>query len=211
MAKEHSPEFLLQLVAREDVAAFGELFDMFAPRVNGLIAHILSPPDDAEEVLQTVFLCLWNESDAVCKGGGSVAAWLMMTARAVAIDALRSQHVDGANSRGKTTKSTGGKRSGKDGHEPKAKNNTFNPAWLPDPKAIEFVDGRLGILHKAVNQLPAAQREALDFAVFGGLSETAIAARMSQPLGQMQRSLRAAVTFVKHRCRAVCGTWTANI
>ncbi len=210
MAKEQTAEFLLQLVAREDVAAFSVLYDIFAPRVNGLITHILSSPGDSEEVLQTVFHGLWDESASLCEDGGSVAAWLMVSARAAAIERLRSQHGDGSNSKGKPARVPKGKRSGKDGHGHNTSNN-LNPVWLPEPKTIEFVDGRLAILHKAVNQLPASQREALNFAVFGGLSETSIAAELNQPLGQVQRSLRAAIAFVKHRCRAVCGTWTANI
>ena len=87
----------------------------------------------------------------------------------------------------------------------------FPPAWLPLPKEITLIDDRLVLLHKAINQLPEPQRQALDLAVFGGRSESEIATKMGEPLGKAQRSLRAAVTFVKHRRRAVCGTWAANI
>jgi DNA-directed RNA polymerase specialized sigma24 family protein len=67
------------------------------------------------------------------------------------------------------------------------------------------------LLHKAIRQLPPSQRQALDLAVFRGRSESEIATEMGEPLGKAQRSLRAAVTFIKHRRRAVCGTWAANI
>jgi RNA polymerase sigma-70 factor (ECF subfamily) len=82
---------------------------------------------------------------------------------------------------------------------------------LPLPKEIALIDDRLALLHKAINQLPESQRQALDLAVYGGRSESEIATEMGEPLGKAQRSLRAAVTFVKHRRRAVCGTWAANI
>ncbi len=84
-------------------------------------------------------------------------------------------------------------------------------AWLPQPKEITLIDDRLVLLHKVIDQLPKPQRQALEFAVFGGLSESEIAAAMGEPLGKVRTSLRAAVTFVKHRRRAVCGTWAANI
>jgi DNA-directed RNA polymerase specialized sigma24 family protein len=84
-------------------------------------------------------------------------------------------------------------------------------AWLPRPKEITLIDARMVLLHKAINQLPEPQRQALELAVFGGLRETEIAAEMGEPLGKVRSSLRAAVTFVKHRRRAVCGTWAANI
>ena len=88
---------------------------------------------------------------------------------------------------------------------------SFPAAWLPWPKEITLIDDRLVLLHKAIHKLPAEQRQALDLAVFGGCSELEIATEMGEPLGKTQRALRAAVTFVKHRRRAVCGTWAANI
>ena len=84
-------------------------------------------------------------------------------------------------------------------------------AWLPQPKEITLIDARLVLLHKVIDQLPKPQRQALELAVFGGLRETEIAAEMGEPLGKVRTSLRAAVTFIKHRRRAVCGTWAANI
>ena len=84
-------------------------------------------------------------------------------------------------------------------------------AWLPQPNEITVIDARLVLIHKAVDQLPKPQRQALELAVFGGLSESEIAAEMGEPLGKVRTSLRAAVTFIKHRRRAVCGTWAANI
>ena len=84
-------------------------------------------------------------------------------------------------------------------------------AWLPQPGGITLIDARLVLLHKAINQLPKPQRQALELALFGGLSESEIAAEMGEPLGKVRTSLRAAVTFIKHRRRAVCGTWAANI
>jgi RNA polymerase sigma-70 factor (ECF subfamily) len=74
-----------------------------------------------------------------------------------------------------------------------------------------LIDDRLVLLQKVIDQLPEPQRQALELAVFRGLSESEIAAEVGEPLGKVQRSLRAAVTFVKHRRRAVCGTWAANI
>jgi RNA polymerase sigma-70 factor (ECF subfamily) len=85
------------------------------------------------------------------------------------------------------------------------------PAWLPRPREIELLDDRLNLLHKLIKQLPESQRAALEFAVFRGLSESEIAAELGEPLGRIRSGLRAAITFVKQRRRAVIGTWTANI
>ena len=60
------------------------------------------------------------------------------------------------------------------------------PAWLPQPKEITLIDDRLALLHKVLDQLPKPQRQALELAVFGGLSESEIAAEMGEPLGKVR-------------------------
>ena len=240
MSEELPAEDLLARVARHDVAALSELYDRYAPRVYGLIAHILPARDAAEEILQEVFVRLWSESPGLSQEGGSVVAWLVVTAREAAVNRLRALRKNAADAspqsasanaeRGTDTgtrkskaavlvpsvaKSLGGKSEAMkphpaDGATPPAM-GTVPLAWLPLPKEISLIDDRLILLHKALDQLPKPQRHALELAVFGGLRESEIAVEMGEPLGKVRSSLRAAVTFVKHRRRAVCGTWAANI
>ena len=240
MSVELPAEDLLARVARHDVDALSELYDRYAPRVYGIVAHILPARDAAEEILQEVFVRLWGESPRLSQEGNSVVAWLVVTARDAAVDRLRALRKISANIRPQFSTahagigSDAGARKSKAGvqHRPVAKSvegktaamkprladvaetasmGTVPPAWLPFPKEITLIDDRLVLLHKVIDQLPKPQRQALELAVFGGLSESEIAAEIGEPLGKVQRSLRAAVTFVKHRRRAVCGTWAANI
>jgi RNA polymerase sigma factor (sigma-70 family) len=204
------------------------------------MAHILPSREAAEEILQEVFVRLWTESPSLSQEGLSVAAWLVVTAREAAVDRLRvlRKTVPSGGSPIPSVKPEKGPNAGvrksKAGvlgpSTPKSvagKTETLKPlpaestatpargpvplAWLPLPKEISLIDERLVLLHKAINQLPKPQRQALELAVFGGLKESEIAAAMGEPLGKVRSSLRAAVTFVKHRRRAVCGIWAANI
>ena len=232
MSEELPAEELLARVARHDVAALSELYDRYAPRVYGLMVHILPSRDAAEEILKEVFLGLWNESSSLSQKGTSVVAWLVVTAREAAVDRLRTLRKNAPNAAPQG--SSAGPRKSKaaalvpsaakspDGKTQATKSRPadgasapalcpFPLAWLPQPKEINLIDDRLVLLHKAINQLPKPQRQALELAVFGGLRESEIAAEMGEPLGKVRTSLRAAVTFVKHRRRAVCGTWAANI
>jgi len=240
MSEGPPAESLLARVAQQDVAALSELYDRYAPRAYGLVAHILSSHSDAEEILQEVFARLWSESTSLTQERGSVVAWLVVTARAAALVRLRAQRMDAASeapqrpitdaekgapaqirkSRPLTfaqsvAKSPGGKSAAlKPSMVVGAIASGVGPlsaAWLPEPKEIAMIDDRLALLHKVLNQLPKPQRQALELAVFRGLGESEIAAEMGEPLGKVRSSLRAAVTFVKHRRRAVCGTWAANI
>jgi RNA polymerase sigma-70 factor (ECF subfamily) len=240
MNEELPAEKLLARVAQHDVAALSELYDRYAPRVYGLMAHILPSRTAAEEILQQVFLRLWSESPSLSQEGGSVVAWLVVTAREAAVERVRVLRKNPPDARpqgpaaktekgpdtsarkskaavlvSSAAKSLNGKSEAMktlpaDG----ARAPAMGPvpmAWLPQPKEILLIDDRLALLHKAINQLPKPQRQALELAVFGGLRETEIAAEMGEPLGKVRTSLRAAVTFIKHRRRAVCGTWAANI
>jgi RNA polymerase sigma-70 factor (ECF subfamily) len=236
MNEELAAEELLARVAQEDVAALSELYDRYAPRVYGLVAHILPARDEADDVLRDVFVRLWEESRSLRQGGMSVAAWLVVTARATAVDHLHGRHLKAPSDTPQQPTSHA-----KKGSKPKSKGAALNPSakaldgkpaaarthpahkagtvasghipstWLPQPEEISLIDDRLALLHKVVNQLPKPQRQALELAVFRGLSEAEIAAEMGEPLGKVRSSLRAAMTFIKHRHRAVCGTWAANI
>jgi RNA polymerase sigma-70 factor (ECF subfamily) len=240
MSEQLTGEDLLERVARQDVAALGELYDRYAPRAYGLMVHILSSRGDAEEILQEVFVRLWSESPSLSQAGASVAAWLVVTARQAALDRLRAQGIEGVDTgaQGPTPHAVKARRAGtrslksavpaasaaksrhgrpelkkpREGDEPgPSRVGPFPPAWLPPPEATALIDDRLVLLQKVLDQLPKPQRQALELAVFKGLQESEIAAAMGEPLGKVRSSLRAAVTFVRHRRRAVCGTWAADI
>ncbi len=225
MSEELPAEDLLARVARHDVAALSELYDRYAPRVYGLMAHILHSRGAAEEILQEVFVRLWSESLSLSQEGRSVVAWLVVTAREAAVDRLRTLRKNAPNAGTRKSKAAALVASAAKSPDGKTEAMKSRPAdgastpamcplplaWLPQPKEITLIDDRLVLLHKAINQLPKPQRQTLELAVFGGLRESEIAAEMGEPLGKVRTSLRAAVTFVRHRRRAVCGTWAANI
>ena len=240
MNEEFPAEDLLAGVARHDVAALGELYDRYAPRVYGLMMQILPARAIAEEILQEVFARLWTESASLSREGRSVAAWLVVTAREAAVDRLRALRRNAGNvglpgSSGNAEKgpAASARKSKAAARAPlaakslagKALATKSRPAdgasipgmgavplaWFPQAKEILLIDNRLVLLHKVIDQLPKPQRRALELAVFEGLRESEIAAAMDEPLGKVRTSLRAAMTFVKHRRRAVCGKWAANI
>ena len=82
---------------------------------------------------------------------------------------------------------------------------------LPRPEEIARLEERRELLKKVVNQLPQPQRYALELAVFEGYTEAEIAEKLGEPLGRVQAALRAGMRFLRHRLRAVMGTWAANI
>lgn len=225
MAAVIAAEELLVRVSQRDEDALGDLYDRFAPRLLGALGRILRERHSAEEVLQEVFLRLWSEARGLNEARGSVAAWLVVNARHLALQRLRAEkqaQFRAATKRAKELRpaSVGpsGSRARGTGRTPSAPTRRKSPApalwpaaWIPWPEEVAQVEERLELLQKVINQLPKRQREALDLSVFGGYSEEEIARELDEPLGKVRTALCAAVTYLRHRRRAVMGTWAANI
>jgi len=230
--KQLRMEELLGRVADRDVKALEGLYDQFAPRLMGLLVRILSARPAAESALQEVFLRLWKEAPGIAQTKGSVAAWLVLTARHVAFQRLRAQRAGAArpaqrsHRQGRTKEekpadkpADSASRERKPGASPSTgygSQSVFFLAaspqlWMPRPEDVALADARVGLLQRAFNQMPKPQRRALELVVFDAYSESEIATQLGEPLGRVTAGLRAAFTFLRHRQHAVLGTWTADI
>ena len=193
MAQVSTTEELLARVAERDASALGELYDTLAPNLLGLALRILGDRHQAEEVLDETFLRLWDEAVVSGHEHASVAAWMMVIARNAAVERLRRQRAPAPPLRL---------------HPDRLR---IAPAWLPRPQDVAALDERRELLRKIVKQLPEAQREALDWAVFEGYTEIELADKRGEPLGRVKTELRAGMRFLRHRLRAVLGMWSTNI
>lgn len=189
MTRESTPEDLLAGVAMRDEAALADLYDHLAPSLLGFIVRILPDRHRAEEVLADTFVQLWKDAPRLRREGVSVTAWLLMVARADAIERVKGRR--------------------RDRDEAAALRKSL--AWLPRPEEIRLLHERRDLLRKVVRQLPKHQSAALDYVLFGGCSEADVAAKLNEPLGRVKTELRAAMQFLRHRTRAVLGSWAANI
>jgi RNA polymerase sigma factor (sigma-70 family) len=149
----------------------------FAARLPGLAPVLFAylrrwvPRRDLDDVVQIVFLDLWRTRQRY-DSSRSLEAWALSIARRRAIDYLRA--------RPRATAALGevGEPSGDDGRAVAAR--------LADRSEIE----------SALAALPPAQREAIELAYFGELSQREIAERLRVPIGTIKariaRGLRAA-------------------
>jgi RNA polymerase sigma-70 factor (ECF subfamily) len=227
MNSESTMDELLALIAQRDMAALAELYDRFAPRLLGMLARILPARGAAEEVLEEVFVRLWNEAQVPGHKNASVAAWLMMVGRQSALERLRAERrVTGetpaqpARPKGRRGDARASRLEATD--TPPVRVRAEQPEharlleaipqeWIPPSAEIELIDARLDLLMKIIKQLPEPQREALELTVFAGLTVAEVAQKLGEPLGKVMTALRAAITFLSHRQHAVLGTWAANI
>lgn len=193
MAQELTAEQLVAGVAEHNVEMLSRLYDQYAPRLLGIISAVVEDRAAAQEVLQEVFAGLWKDARRVQPGRGSVLVWLMLDARARAVDRQRKEE-----------------RLGPEAHA-RLKFLLRSPSWLPRPDEVSQIDTRRALLNKIVRRLPSSQNRMVEWAILKGATETEMAGDVGQPPARIEGELRASLRFLRHRLRAVLGTWTADI
>src|SRR5215218_2196863 len=84
---------LLRQVADRQPEALGVLYGRYASTLLALGKRILGSLSDGEEILQEVFLHVWNNAGRYDPGRSSVSTWLILITRSRAIDRLRTRKV----------------------------------------------------------------------------------------------------------------------
>lgn len=84
-------ETLLEAVGRQDRVAFRTLYDLAAPKLFATILRIVKSRAAAEEILQDVFLRIWQNAGRFSPETGPARAWLNTIARNRAIDVIRQR------------------------------------------------------------------------------------------------------------------------
>ncbi|WP_183408402.1 ECF RNA polymerase sigma factor SigK [Microbacterium endophyticum] len=173
---DHVAELLLA-VAQGDQSAFARLYDMISSRVFGLIVRVLVDRSQSEEVLQEVFLEIWQSASKFAPNKGQGRSWVFTMAHRRAVDRVRS-----AQSSADRDVRAGFKDMGV------AHDGVSEEAELR-------IEGRR--VAQAVSTLPEAQREALTLAYYGGYSQSEIAALVGAPLGTIKTRMRDGLTRLR--------------
>ncbi|WP_322815818.1 sigma-70 family RNA polymerase sigma factor [Chloroflexus sp.] len=176
-------ELLIDLIVQREEAALGELYDRYASLVYAIALRITGDRQTAEEVMQDVFQNIWQTAGGFRRQTGAVAGWIIGISRYRAIDTLRSKR-----ERGRSRELTGIEAS-------------------PHPSTSSDIehDVEQRILHEAVRaalaDLPLPQRQAIEMAYYGGLTQVEIAERLGEPLGTIKTRLRLGLTKLRELLR----------
>ena len=161
---------LMRQVLERRPEALSELYDRYAPTLLALVRRILSSAADAadaEEVLQEVFLHVWNHASRYDASRSSVSTWLVLITRSRSIDRLRSRKVVDRV------------------HEAAHQDSPVGHA-SPDGLESVFFRERRQRVKDELDKLPPEQRQVLEMAFYQGLSQSEIADRSSVPLGTVK-------------------------
>lgn len=86
-------EELLVLIYKKDERAFTILYDMYSKSLFLVVNVLIKNKEEAELVLQDVFVKIWNNIDSYHQGKGRFYTWILSIARNTAIDTLRNNNL----------------------------------------------------------------------------------------------------------------------
>ena len=166
---------LLQRIMNRDGQALAELYDRYSTLLYSLIVSIVKVQEEAEDVLQECFQQAWEKAPMFDARKGSVYTWLVTMARNRAIDRIRSKsyRMRQEESRGSDTWVEALADPGGD-----------------SPLDIIVAEERSLVVKRALEQLPADQRDVIHIAYFNGLSQSEIAEKLDLPLGTVKTRMR---------------------
>lgn len=165
-----------ELVARAAAGhadSIGELFDRHAGRMKSLALRILRVGDEAEDVVQEVFVQAWQQAHRFDAQRGNVLAWLSIMTRSRSLDRWRRR-------------TTRRESAVSEAHELEA----------PRP-ADNMAEGWAALT--ALGDLPEEQRQLLELAYWEGLSQSEIATRLGLPLGTVKTRMRIGLKTLREK------------
>ena len=178
---------LLARCARGDEAALAALYDRYGGPIYAVALRITGEQVDADEVALETFAQAWREAERFAGDRGSAAAWLTMIARSRALDLVRMRT-----------------RRGRLADQALAADPTGSLARGSAPagadRAVEGSERREQV-SRALAELPAPQRTAIELAYYHGLSQSEIAERLQEPLGTVKTRVRAGMQKLRELLR----------
>ena len=165
---------LIERISDGDVNAFEILYDTYSGLLYRVVVKILRTREEAEDILQEVFVQIWKKAASYNPSIASPSAWIIRIARNKAIDCLRSKrrqmnrtavHLDG---------------------EPHLE--LTEPIGNPETSLDTDEEGK--IIREALLRLPEEQKAVIILMFYEGYSHSEIAESLALPLGTVKSRIR---------------------
>ena len=164
---------LLQKIGQADRRSFEALYDRFSGVLFSTAYRVLNNREAAEDVLQDVFIQIWEKAALYDPARGKPMTWAITLTRNKSIDRLRSTQ----------------------------RRNRLQNDLLHESETVEQFDDRSsfdalssletgGMVRAAIQKLSKDQRDAIELAFFSSLTQTEISERLGEPLGTVKARIR---------------------
>jgi len=161
---------LIERIKQQDTLALSLAYDRYAKLLYSIALQILQDQNEAQEVLQEAFLTLWQKTSLFQEQKGSLQSWLCTIIRRRSIDLWRAKKAQ---------------KKGMDSF----KQDLAEPVASSTPYDHTFEHELQAAVQKALAELPASQRLAIEVAYFKGLSHSEIAEHLNMPLGTVKTQI----------------------
>jgi RNA polymerase sigma-70 factor (ECF subfamily) len=163
---------LIEQVRRRGSEALAILYDRYSQIVYSLFLRTARDRATAEDLVQELFLRVWNRAHYFDAQKGSVGVWILSIARNMLIDQVRSAH---------------GRFSAK--LRPIEEAEYKPEAHSAGGERVSAIDD-IRTVQAAFSCLNQRQKQVLELAYFEGLSQSEIAAQLGEPLGTVKSWMR---------------------
>jgi RNA polymerase sigma-70 factor (ECF subfamily) len=164
---------LMQGIQQGEPEALSELYDRYNGIIKALILRVIHNEAEADDLLQEIFMEIWNQAKNFSAEKGKPLGWMVTLARRRAIDGLRKKQ---AYARA----------------EERLQSETEQQpeAWVHNSTETEISRGDTRqLIRNVIDSLPQPQQQAVDLAFFQGMSQREIAAKTNTPLGTVKTRL----------------------
>ena len=159
--------------------ALAELYDRFGGVAHGVALRILRDPALAQDAVQDAFLAAWRTAAAFDPARGNASTWLLTLVHRRAVDLVRREERRRADVIDESTPVASGEAT---------------------DEAAEIRAERRAV-QAALARLRPEQREALELAYYGGLSQSQLAERLGVPLGTVKSRMFTALATLRDLLR----------
>jgi RNA polymerase sigma-70 factor (ECF subfamily) len=166
-------ELMLRLRHR-DLEAFRTLYERYGSLVYSTCLRVVRDSHIAEDMVQEIFLRIWRKPESFAAERGRFSTWITSVTRNRAVDEVRSRN----------------RRFRNETASPEEQERELPGAETNDPALTAELSDRRRMILTAMADLPAEQRQVIELAYFGGLTQQEISERMSQPLGTVKTRIR---------------------
>ena len=175
---EWSDDTVVSGIAARNADALAVAYEEHAHAVFDFSRCVIGSSDIAEDVVQDVFLRLWNRPEAFDPARGSLRSFLLAMANGRSIDLVRA---DTARHRRETRE---------------ARLAPDDPGGHEDDDIVTH-----GVVEAALAALQPDQREAIALAYFAGYSYREVAARLGAPEGTVKNRIRTGLAHLRVELR----------
>jgi len=185
-SRDEDERWMLEIQAQQP-EALEKLYDKYAPVIKSLAHRIVNNETEAEDLVQEIYMEIWNQSGSYAPEKGKPLGWILTLARRRSIDRLRKRQA----------------------YQRAEDRLQLETEQQPDAWIFQSTDSDLEksdlrhILRNTMETLPDAQKMAVELAYYKGMSQREIAAKTGIPLGTIKTRLELGLRKIAEALKGV--------